>query len=365
MPVSELTPMQRLDSMPEIIDLTQAKTITNKELDRMVSEIEYIQLDSREPIGTIDKMAVTGDKIFILDASKAQQLFVFDKKGKLLFRIKQQGSGPEEYISLWDMQIDTIKNEILIDDALGLSYIYYSAVDGSFIRKEKAIQNCGVIRSGDKYLNILTNGQSFSDEDWQIIVSDRDSAIYKGFHMQPLQKNDVLNNTLQYDNRKNILFVPSYSDTVYRITPDFQYHPLYVIKQEKSIWKKNNEFLSLPDRNRLIRENGYTEFKGNFLSTDPYVSFSTLVAYQNSNLNLPYFWNKKTRELYKWDVLHNDWNVSYILVPPVYSDGTYFYGTFHTYGQKSPLKNLNADLASLLDRQTEDSNPILIKFALK
>lgn len=361
----QLPSLERIETIPETIDLSNAKIITNNDIDKMVNTVEYIQLDSQEPIGKIDKMIITGDKIYIMDSNWAQQIFVFNKNGKLLFQIKRMGGGPKEYISLWDMQVDTIKNEVFINDAAGLAYIYYSTKDGSFIRKEKAIQNCAAIRLGDKYLNILTNGQSFSSEDWQIIVSDKDSAIYKGFRMQPIQKNDWCNNTFQYDSENNVWFTPSFSDTLYQITTDFKYYPLYVIKQNKSTWKKNNEPLSVSDRNTLIRENGYTEFKGNFLSAGEYISFFTLCGYQNSIINLPYFWNNKTKELYKWDILNNNRNPANLFPVPTCSDGTYFYGTFNTYGKKFPGDKLNPHLKDLLDKQTEDSNPIVVKYAFR
>ena len=112
-----------------------AKTIDTKKLLDMIQSIDYIKLDSSEPMGPINKMVVTNDKIFIMDSFAAQQIFVFDKTGKLLYRIKNKGRGPKEYISIWDMQVDTIRNEILVNDALARSYLYYSTDDGTFLRR--------------------------------------------------------------------------------------------------------------------------------------------------------------------------------------------------------------------------------------
>lgn len=80
---------------PHLIRADQAKIIGMDEMLAMANQIDYIKLDSSEPIGVIDKMVVTKDKIFILDAYAAQQIFVFDKTGKLLFRIKNKGRGAE------------------------------------------------------------------------------------------------------------------------------------------------------------------------------------------------------------------------------------------------------------------------------
>ena len=92
---------------PHPIRADNARVIGMDEMLDRVKSIDYIKLDSSEPVGVIDKMIVTKDKIYILDCYTAQQIFVFDKTGNLLFRIKNKGRGPKEYLSVADMQVDT------------------------------------------------------------------------------------------------------------------------------------------------------------------------------------------------------------------------------------------------------------------
>lgn len=65
---------------PHPIRADNARIIGMDEMLDRVKSIEYIKLDSSEPIGVIDKMIVTKDKIYILDCYTAQQIFVFDKR---------------------------------------------------------------------------------------------------------------------------------------------------------------------------------------------------------------------------------------------------------------------------------------------
>lgn len=119
-------------------------------------------------------MIVTRDKIYILDSYVSQQIFVFDKTGKLLYRIKNRGRGPQEYLSVGDMQVDTLRNEILVNDALARSYLYFSTDDGSFLRREKGVGNCYLARMDSLYINLTGIGQDFNDkENWEILVSDK------------------------------------------------------------------------------------------------------------------------------------------------------------------------------------------------
>ena len=103
--LSDVDAIHIMPGTPHPIRADNAKIISTAELLDMVRQVDYIKLDSSEPIGVIDKMIVTKDKIYILDCYTAQQIFVFDKTGNLLFRIKNKGRGPKEYLSVADMQV--------------------------------------------------------------------------------------------------------------------------------------------------------------------------------------------------------------------------------------------------------------------
>ena len=253
--LSDVDAIHIMPDTPLLIRADNAKIISTAELLDMVEQVDYIKLDSSEPIGEISKMIVTGDKIFILDAHIAQQIFVFDRTGKLLYRIKNKGRGPKEYISIWDMQVDTIRNEILLNDALARSYLYFSADDGQFIRREKGIANCYVARIDSLYVNLQNNGQDFNDEEnWAILITDKDSVIYKGFEFKPIQEGDYIVNSFYRDNDGSLLYTPINSDTVYQFTSPMAAYAKYVVCQERSIWKLYNERLSEPEICKLIKE---------------------------------------------------------------------------------------------------------------
>lgn len=136
------------------------------------------------------------------------------------------------------MQVDTIRNEILLNDALARSYLYFSADDGQFIRREKGIANCYVARIDSLYVNLQNNGQDFNDEEnWAILITDKDSVIYKGFEFKPIQEGDYIVNSFYRDNDGSLLYTPINSDTVYQFTSPMAAYAKYVVCQERSIWK--------------------------------------------------------------------------------------------------------------------------------
>ena len=65
--LSDVDAIHIMPGTPHPIRADNAKIISTAELLDMVRQVDYIKLDSSEPIGVIDKMIVTKDKIYILD----------------------------------------------------------------------------------------------------------------------------------------------------------------------------------------------------------------------------------------------------------------------------------------------------------
>lgn len=364
--LSDVDAIHIMPDTPLLIRADNAKIISTAELLDMVEQVDYIKLDSSEPIGEISKMVVTRDKIFILDAHIAQQIFVFNKTGKLLFRIKNKGRGPKEYISIWDMQVDTIRNEILLNDALARSYLYFSADDGQFIRREKGIANCYVARIDSLYVNLQNNGQDFNDEEnWAILITDKDSVIYKGFEFKPIQEGDYIVNSFYRDNDGSLLYTPINSDTVYQFTSPMAAYAKYVVCQERSIWKLYNERLSEPEICKLIKERNYTRYSANFLTTKNHVFFSIQHKWNAYITSRPYFWDKRTNSIYEWKISKPSIICDIIGLPQA-SYNNIFISTFPSIKTPEEYKNtLNPRLKKLLDNSNEGDNPILALYTLK
>lgn len=352
---------------PQIIDINEAKDISTNQLIDYISNIDYIALDSEHLIGEIRKMIVTDSKIYIMDSFLSQQVFVFNKQGKLLFRIDEKGNGPEEFISIWDMQVNESKKEILLNDALGLSYIYYSTEDGSFIKRERGIQNCYLANINNIYINMLSYGQDFNDkESWQLLITDKDSILYKGFQLEELQKNNFIENSISYDFENKLIYTPTYSDTIYQFCDNISFTPKFVIKQNKSIWNKHNENMTDAEICTLIKDNSYTLFTGNIIDSKKYMIFTTNEEYNGGIIKQPYIWDKTNKISYKWDIktIIPKENIRDILTIPLASYDNKFYGIFQI-GKDPELKNISSKLAKLLPKDVENSNPIIVVYQFK
>ena len=353
---------------PHPIRADNARVIGMDEMLDRVKSIDYIKLDSSEPVGVIDKMIVTKDKIYILDCYTAQQIFVFDKTGNLLFRIKNKGRGPKEYLSVADMQVDTIRNEILVNDALARSYLYYSTDDGTFLRRKKGIANCYLVHIDNLYINYQIPGQDFNDnENWAILVSDKDSVLYKGFAPTPLQDNNFAVNSFTYDCDGKLLFTPVYSDTVYQFMSVSIVSPKYVIHQKKSIWNLYNQKIPPLEVDKLIKQNNYTRYAGKFLDGESYASFEIAHKWEEYITPRPYFWDKRTDIVFAWDTANVDEDaiVHEIIRQPIAVYGDTFFGTCSPQIPEEYRKNLSPKIKNLLECSKESDNPIVVAYTLK
>lgn len=353
---------------PHPIRADNARVIGMDEMLDRVKSIDYIKLDSSEPVGVIDKMIVTKDKIYILDCYTAQQIFVFDKTGNLLFRIKNKGRGPKEYLSVADMQVDTIRNEILVNDALARSYLYYSTDDGTFLRRKKGIANCYLAHIDSLYINYQIPGQDFNDnENWAILVSDKDSVLYKGFAPTPLQDNNFAVNSFTYDCDGKLLFTPVYSDTVYQFMSVSIVSPKYVIHQKKSIWNLYNQKIPPLEVDKLIKQNNYTRYAGKFLDGESYASFEIAHKWEEYITPRPYFWDKRTDIVFAWDTANVDEDaiVHEIIRQLIAVYGDTFFGTCSPQIPEEYRKNLSPKIKNLLECSKESDNPIVVAYTLK
>lgn len=84
----------------EKIEVNIDKSIILENLDSIeVKDIIKLEVDKKMPLGTIDKVIVTNDRVFVLDRTYSKFLFVYNRKGELLWKIGYKGRGPGEYLN--------------------------------------------------------------------------------------------------------------------------------------------------------------------------------------------------------------------------------------------------------------------------
>ena len=362
--------MQRLSHEYLEINMDHPIEISADSLQNKLVDISYIPLDCKELIGEVDRVLLYNEKIYILDAYIAESVFIFDMNGRLLCVIDDRGEGPEEYIGLAGMSIDTSIKELCLKDRLSSRTLYYD-LDGKFLRKEASCPAFFINAMDGNIINQLGFGQSYDENlNYHIAVSRGGSICCKAFPFAPIQKRYTVSRIAQYNSCNELLFTPTLSDTVYCIKSPKEYYVKYVIKHKRSIWDKSQEELSWREIDCLIKQDGYTAFGGPVHETSDYLFFSLSKGNNNLIVNQNYYYDKRQKQLFK---ITKDYEgvIRNLFSMPVGVSGDYYLAFADGYLMKEYMKK-NTDISiadeslrKMINECNENSNPILIKFRLK
>jgi len=351
------------------IDVSTAKSLSYRDfIDSFVDSICFLQLSSKELIGEITTLHIFEDRIFILDQFVAKKVFIFNMKGDLIRVIDNQGGGPNEYLRLGGININTTSKELIIADEGYPKFLYYS-LDGDLIRETQAIPNVFFYPEMDNsFYNCVGYKQLKNETDqYHTLLFSRDTVVLNaGFTFYPIQQDAMVSNPFNKNTLDELLYIPFLSDTVYHLLGNQSYQAKYVINQTKSLWDKKNEFLSSIEQSDLILDKNYTTLGSQFLENNDFCCFSISLASKGRVLSRPYYYNKKDRSTFYYD-FEKTFNKTdpfknglYIIANPqcVYKD--YFVSSFNPTPVSNDSALFNKYFLEIMNAADDNTNPVLV-----
>jgi len=105
-------------------------------LSEIADAVSFIVLESNEnsSIGSIEKVVLHKDLIFISDEQNTEAIYCFSITGAFQFKIARKGRGPGEYLDIEDFDIDRENDLVLIYDRSSGAILEYD-FDGVFIAR--------------------------------------------------------------------------------------------------------------------------------------------------------------------------------------------------------------------------------------
>lgn len=102
--------------------------------ENFIADYRYVPLGTtRQPVGNIDQLLVTDDRIIVVDKERAQTIFIFDHDGKSCAEIYRPGRGPQEYYHIDHTTLTPGENpQLAILDARGSKALFYD-LDGHYV----------------------------------------------------------------------------------------------------------------------------------------------------------------------------------------------------------------------------------------
>ena len=345
--------------MSEIIEFTE---IVKHKIDtNLISNIEYIPLETNEEclIGNISRLIYRNERFYLFDLFITNSIYVFNRKGKFIYKIDKVGKGPGEYVSISDFDVDDNDNIYVFDAGGKRRLICYkeqggvfesikppkSFIEFKFINNNKLIAYLPFSKKG------IEGGYAIMDKTGggseEIIPFrkqiDNDQHFYETSHI--------------FRSEKSIYFSPRYTNEIYKVK-DNKASKVYSFSYDV---RPSEEYIS----DLLNRKVQYLENDNYVLSISGiYDTDNTIVVSFKHRKHMNLFiskesGNKVLMRNMSIDTGFNNHNI-------YGSTGEQFIGVTSNIDNVD-INNLNIseETRSELEMRETNSNPVLVLFKMK
>lgn len=358
------------------------KTVFSMNIDDYLHVTKYIPLEAKDNIliGTINKLLMHNDRIFILDRDISKSIFIFRDDGGYISRISKHGSKPDEYRYLRDMEVDTIKRQIIVYDQNG-KLLYYD-FDGKYIKTKRLGFRFSEFKifPDEKFLFFTDNNNNHFNtdiNDYSLLIGTSESII----NFRALKNNNFLTK-LNYVGRNNcfgsngrIYVCPRLSNSIYEVTSGGTLRKLYQIHLPTGTM---DDYIQMNPKNFLdeaTSKNYFFSLGSDVFINDSIIYFHFFDAKKKYNM----LWINRTKNLY-YCVNHAFSSTGRIIdLPlPLFSSNNLCIGqidaTLVEQKKKSFIeahKNYQGEdkipgsILQKIENMKEDGNPLLVIYKIK
>jgi hypothetical protein len=354
-------------------------------LSKLFRKVKTIILETKENalIGTIKSMQVYKDSIFILDISRSNGVFLFNKEGRFLKRYGNIGQGPGEYLKAFDFTLD-FKNKILyILDSNSQSILMYNLTSGNYINKIH-LMNRGFKSHHIQYTNnrLFTDAHFYEKKATAFLLQEIDKSkgtMIRGllpaklYNKNFFSKDVILGEDVFFDRtQEDPKFIQYFMDTVISIGTK-KIMPLLCLKSNKLLKEEDIQDLDLKNERISMKLSA----KDIIYHIADFCSYKDVLyfTFKYKNIHECCLYNKKTKETQIINSLSDD------LIYKVNERGSYLIPGFCTsneagmYAYINPLQmnkfleliknnSVRSDLDKLdkLKQLTPESNPVIFVY---
>lgn len=338
---------------------------------KFCDSITYIPLETKDSflIGSIDKIIVQNNKIFILDKI-TESIFCFDINGKFLYKIDRKGNGPEEYISIGDFQVNSKEEVIIYSSSQG--FLFYK--NGRVTKKIESSVIASDFYIDERNSIYLYTGRSANKE----IFKD----FPKQYRLIKIFDGAITKNYLPYNFDERYLRIPQARNTFFLLQDtlhliEYLNQEIYSISNDslkpkyKIRFTTNSNSFNFNNKKELntsiiekIKENDYTRLIS-YIETIDYL----FISYNVENLMMYSYIRKKDLKINNAGLFYfDDFNGIPFGGKFLYSTGNELIGYIEPDLFLNLLKNRNdisSNLKSLKRNLNSADNPLIIKLKLK
>jgi len=357
-----------VSSRDTFITVDVSKQYPKKELILQdIMDVEYIALESSDEFVCQGIVLYIGKEIMLVrNRIEDGIIFIFDRNGKGLRKINRRGQGPEEYLEYYWCLLDEDNGEIYVNQNMRPINVY--DLHGKFLRKIDNDEGWNRIFSFDSkcliarertdlFDNIPSNNQRFA------LLSKQDGNVVKDFRIYYEKKVEwMIQNSSRNAGaaaptlpvipyRDSWLIMEPSSDTIYRITPDYNMAPF--MARTPSIQSMKTGILLNPN-----------------IFTDDYYFMETvkleydLIRWEGfPTTNLAY--DRKGNTIFEYTVYNDDFREKgpvNLAWQRTTNSEIAFYQLFEAYDllEANEKGHLKGKLKEITAELNEDSNPVIM-----
>lgn len=298
------------------VNLDEKQELSDK---NHLDSLKLIRLETNKEclIGSIDKIEIIEDRIYILDKFKSRSLFCFNLKGQFQFKIHRQGRGPGEFILPEEFTVS--KNQISIYDNFRKLKINYD-INGNYIDETKMIVSIRNVVQLDSGIALVKPDRSYlnSENEYNLLVTDTNIGKVLNRYIPGVTRGESIFSVNKAFARHgdHYLFTYGFNDTIYTFESN-SLKPLYVVdfgenkiplKLAKSEAKEIDEAFFNSGQNYIGWLNDISE-------NDDYITCSyTSFSIKGENNFILY--SKESNELYNFSQIYY-YKDSFKIYPPL------------------------------------------------
>lgn len=340
------------------VDISQRNKVSFGDIFESMDPI-ILETTENSLIRDITKVYLSDSSIYVYDKYRLGKLLLFDNKGRFLKKIGERGEGPKEFLDISDIVVNFEKESIWILSAMGNKLFVYSLL-GEFIE----IINLPEIDGGAYQMMTFIDKDNIAfwcaDPIKKIkYYSLQDKHIFYEFYTE--LSRDIF---CRYEFQMEKSFCRGLTNTIYALNKD-EATPLYVWDFGEN--NNNVEKLKYPNYSDFNQVRSFAED----VHSSRIVNYTMLLHGKNENYiytqlymkNTPYnlFFNTKNR---KSIIFEKTTEGAYLY--PIYWANEYMVGlAIPSLEEMIPEQLQTKEIKEKIDKLTDESNPILIKYNFK